>query len=171
MTPEVKQALEECRAAFVANPNVKSAWCVHHEQLWEVLTESYENRISYILTNKPESEHLIRFQNFRPCTQHDAVTVLDVDYAVKRKLLYADYTAKCAPLDADYAAKCASLDADYTAKYAPIYADYEAKCAPLDDDYTAKCAPIYADYEAKCAPIYRADVPLGTWTGSSIFEL
>ena len=54
--------------------------------------------------------------------------------------------------------ECDSLDADYRAKCDPLYADLRAKCDPL-----------YADYWAKMEVLYRADVPLGTWNGKSIF--
>ena len=203
MKAKIKKALDECRAAFAANQDAKSAWCCHHEVLWELLTEPYEKRISYILSYKEESEQAIRFQNFRPCTSHDAITALDADYKAKRASLDADYKAKCAPLYADYDAKrtslyadykakrasldadskakcaplyadynakCASLYADYNAKRASLYADYDAKRTPLDADYKAKCAPLDADYNAKRTPLYRADVPSGTWNGTSIFN-
>ncbi len=73
MNPEIQQALDECRTAFASNQDAKSAWCCHHEVLWELLTEPYEKRIAYILSNKPVSEHLARFKNFRPCTHHDKI--------------------------------------------------------------------------------------------------
>ena len=84
MTPEINQALAECRAAFAANPDSKSAWCCHHSILWELLTEPYEKRISYILSDKPESDHLVRFQNFRPCSQHDRVSAINSKWQTER---------------------------------------------------------------------------------------
>jgi hypothetical protein len=158
MKPEIKQALEECRAAFAANQGAKSAWCCHHEILWEILTEPYEKRIAYILSDKPEGEHLVRLHNFRPCARHDVIASCR-----------ADYEAKYESLDADYEAKYESLDADYEAKYESLYADYKAKRESLDADYEAKCESLDADYEAKCESLYKNDVPLATWNGKSIF--
>ena len=62
----IEEELAACRNAFLANKHSKNAWCLHHNQLFEPLTESYENRIKCILKNKPKEEHAVRFRNFRP---------------------------------------------------------------------------------------------------------
>ena len=97
--------------------------------------------------------------NFRPVTRQSERDALDADWRAKRDPLYADYRAKRDPLYADYRAKRDPLDADYQAKRDALYADYKAKRDPLD-----------ADYRAKMMALYRADVPLGTWNGKSIFS-
>ena len=114
MNPQIQSSLDRCRAAWAAHPDATYAWCCHHELLSEKLTESYENRIQYILSNKAESEQAIRLDNFRPITNQTA--------------------------------------------YDQLYADYRSKCDQLD-----------ADYWSKRDQLYRADVPLGTWNGKSIF--
>src|SRR3990167_10761203 len=128
----IEEEAADCRAAFVGAAVGTPVWCCHHERLYEVLEEPAENRIAYILSDKPSFERARRLREFRPVK----------DTAIYRKVdaLVADYKAKRAPLDADYKAKRALLDADYEAKRAPLVADYEAKLAPL-----------YADYEAKRA--------------------
>ncbi len=122
---DIKIAVALCRKAWAENPNATHAWCCHHEELYERLTEPAENRIAYILANKAKSEQACRFNNFRPVLNQ--------------------------------------------AKVDPLYADYQAKVDPLYADYRAKRDTLDADYRAKLDPLYRADVPLGTWNGKSIF--
>jgi hypothetical protein len=121
MDAEVQTALDECRAAFAANQDAKSAWCCHHEKLWEVLTEPYEKRIAYILSEKPKSEHLLRFQNFRPCSQHDKFLAINAKRQPELHAIYAKWqteldaiNAKWQPeLDAINAKRQPELDAIY----------------------------------------------------------
>ena len=147
MTEEIQKELTDCRAAFEANPTAKSAWCCHHEQLWELLTESYKNRIAYILDHKPEAEQAVRLRNFRPCSQHDVVLDIDAKYWAERDAI----TAKCwAERDA--------ITAKYWAERGAVYAKYWAERDALD-----------AKYWAELMAYYKADVPQGTWNGKSIF--
>ena len=114
-SPEIIESLKLCREAWADHPDATHAWCCHHEELYEKLTEPPEVRIQYILDYKATSGLVLRFNNFRPVTDQ------------------------------------AKLDS--------LYADYRAKLDPL-----------YADYLANLQALYRADVPLGTWNGSSIFQ-
>ena len=138
-TEQINAAAALCREAFVGIPVGHPVWCCHHEKHFEKLEEPAENRILYILLNKPIEERVERLKNFRPFKN----PVLYADYAAKRAPLYADYDAKRAPLDADYAAKCAAL-----------YADYAAKCAPLDADMVKA---------------HKEEWPENTWNGETIF--
>jgi len=61
-----EQELSDCKAAWSASPKAKFAWTCHHQILIEPLTEPYQNRIDYILSDKDNSEHAVRFRNFRP---------------------------------------------------------------------------------------------------------
>ena len=45
-----------------------------------------------------------------------------------------------------------------------------AKLYALKSDYRAKRDSLDADHRAKLDSLYRTDVPLGTWNGSSIFQ-
>lgn len=65
MLKSIKQELAACREAWLVSTS-KLAWCCHHRILIEPLTEPYENRIKYILSDKDESEHAVRFRNFKP---------------------------------------------------------------------------------------------------------
>ena len=68
MTPlkSIEEEKKDCIAAFKACPEAKFAWCCHHEIHVEFLTESFQKRINYIISDKPESERALRFRNFRP---------------------------------------------------------------------------------------------------------
>ena len=55
-----------CRAAWVGRPIGTIAIHCHHEMEIEPLTETAENRITYILQIKPESEQALRLRLFRP---------------------------------------------------------------------------------------------------------
>ena len=52
----------DLRAANLRAANIKYAWHVHHEKLWEVLTEPIKNRIAYIKENKPPAEQATRLR-------------------------------------------------------------------------------------------------------------
>ena len=57
-----------CRAAFAAIPDAKCAVHLHHEEPVEALNEPAENRIHYILAEKPVAERALRLRLFRPVT-------------------------------------------------------------------------------------------------------
>lgn len=57
-----------CRAAWAAAPYAKYGVHIHHEAACEVLTEPIENRIAYILREKPEGERALRLRLMRPTT-------------------------------------------------------------------------------------------------------
>ncbi len=157
----IEEEAADCYAAFKDSKVGDWAVHIHHgAKCVEQFSEPPENRISYILSQKPEKECAIRLRFMRPITKEQAqdyeakCAALYADYKAKCAALYADYEAKCAALNADYNAQRAALDADYNAKRAPlINADYEAKRAPLDADYKAKHDALDADYEAQRAPL------------------
>jgi hypothetical protein len=170
MSPEITQALAECRAAFTANQDAKSAWCCHHEKLWELLTEPYEKRIAYILSNKPKYEHLIRFRNFRPCSQHDLIATALKEYEAVRAPALKEYEAVRAPAWKEYEAVRAPAWKEYEAVRATALKEYEAVRATALKEYEAVRAPAWKECEAVTATAYQKDVPLGTWNGKSIFS-
>jgi hypothetical protein len=63
----IKQEAADCRRAF---KNFKGKYVVHchHQSEFEKLTESAENRIAYILSDKPKDEQALRLRLFRPIT-------------------------------------------------------------------------------------------------------
>src|SRR3990167_777192 len=64
----IEEEAADCRAAWAANPEVKVAHCLHHEIHLEPLTDPIENRLAYILTEKPEEEQALRLRCLRPWT-------------------------------------------------------------------------------------------------------
>jgi hypothetical protein len=88
-----------CRAAFKDSKIGDLAWCVHHQTLYEPLTEPAESRIQYILTGKLEKERAHRLREMRP---------------VKGKLP-AEWDAACDKWDAARAKLDAAGD-----KYKPV---------------------------------------------------
>ena len=64
----IDEEAADCRAAWAANPEVKVAHCLHHGIHLEPLTEPIENRIAYILAQKPEEEQALRLRCLRPWT-------------------------------------------------------------------------------------------------------
>jgi hypothetical protein len=61
----VNHGLPSCAIKFEDGSPIE-AWCLHHEVESEKLSEPIENRISYILSNKPKHEQACRFINLRP---------------------------------------------------------------------------------------------------------
>jgi hypothetical protein len=60
---------KNCRKAFKNFPSDGFTLHCHHELLGEPLTEPAENRIAYILSDKPEHEQALRLRLFRPITE------------------------------------------------------------------------------------------------------
>ena len=58
----------DCRAAWAAAPEATAGAHIHHEQPFEALTEPIENRIAYILSDKPKKEQALRLRLMRPVT-------------------------------------------------------------------------------------------------------
>jgi hypothetical protein len=58
-----------CREAFKGYAVGGLVLHCHHEKLFEYLVEPAENRIAYILQDKPESERALRLRLFRPLRQ------------------------------------------------------------------------------------------------------
>ena len=63
----IEQELADCRAACAAYPDAQEFFFLHHGVPLERLTEPVQNRIDFILSNKPEGERAVRLRNLRPC--------------------------------------------------------------------------------------------------------
>ena len=147
-TTEQKQidgALKRCRAAFAKYPNAKWAWCCHHEVIAEQLSEPAETRIRYILENKPRSELVARFNNFRPVRDEN-----------KFKPARAEYERVESPAWAEYERVTSPARAEYERVTSQAWAEYERVKSQA--------------FKISLRNIYKQDVPIGTWNGKSIFE-
>jgi hypothetical protein len=62
----IKGEAVDCRKAFKKFPVGGYVLHYHHDIIGEMLRENAENRIAYILTQKPENERALRLRLFRP---------------------------------------------------------------------------------------------------------
>ena len=122
MTQEqkIQQELAACRAAWAAQPDAKFGWCIHHEIELELLTETIENRISYILSDKPKHEQALRFLNMRPLS----VVPAELDKAgAELDKARAEWSKAGAELDkacAEWNKACAKWDGKEAAHLADV---------------------------------------------------
>ena len=139
-TPEMKPLLsipEEaalCRKAWKDMPVGTMAWHCHHEALSEVLTEPAENRIAYILSDKPNIEKALRLRLFRPaptlatalaeCKRVEATAL--AEYKRVEALALAEYKRVQAPAWAEYK----RVEAAALAEYKRVQTAEHAKCCP-----------------------------------------
>ena len=95
-----------CQAAWAAMPKATAGVHIHHEYVAEKLTEPIENRIAYILSDKPQKEQAIRLRLMRPVTapawaEYDKVTAAAL--AEYDKVTAAAHLALCPTPDCPYA--------------------------------------------------------------------
>lgn len=62
----IDEEAADCRAAWAAVPGAVAGLHIHHEVVAEELNEPIENRIDYILTQKPKHERALRLRLMRP---------------------------------------------------------------------------------------------------------
>ena len=83
----IKLEAAACRKAFKGVPVGSFVLHCHHELLMEKLTQSAEDRIAYILSDKPEHEQALRLRLFRPLTPasktYDESSVMALVMALK----------------------------------------------------------------------------------------
>ena len=93
----IKAEAEACRAAWAATPKAKYGAHLHHEEVAEKLTEPIENRIAYILSDKPKNEQALRLRLMRPVTvpalaEYERVTAAALaEYQKVRAPAWAEY--------------------------------------------------------------------------------
>ena len=146
-----------CRAAFAGVPVGAMAWHCHHERVIELLTETAEKRIAYILSGKPIEEQALRLHLFRP-TRDAAVDAAWAAYNAALDAAWATYAA------ADKAARAtynAALKAAWTAYDAADKAAWATCYAALKAAWTTYNAAVKAAHQAECP-----DCP---WNGRTIF--
>jgi hypothetical protein len=137
---DISAELSACRKAWADNKGAKFAWCCHHEILIEPLLDPPENRITYILHDKPEGERAIRLHNFRP-----ARAVLPKAYAEAWKA-YVEAWKAC--VEAWKA--CAEV---------------RKAC----DEAWKACAEVRKACDEELRYLFNQDWPDNTWNGKDIF--
>lgn len=121
------------------------AWCCHHEILLEKLTEPASVRLAYIRGYKPQHEIITRINNFRPASS-------------KVVALYDEYESN--QLD---------LVKEYQLNLRNIFHNHTSNAAVLIHKYLSDRNDLGNEYRSKLEVLYHIEVPLGTWTGNSIF--
>jgi len=85
-----------CRAAWAAMPDATAGAHIHHGSgPFELLRKPVENRIAYILSDKPKSEQALRLRLMRPVT---APALAEYE----RVAAWAEYERRTAPALAEY---------------------------------------------------------------------
>ena len=74
----IEEEAADCRKAFEGVPVGALTLHCHHGELGERLIEPAENRIAYILSDKPKTEQALRLRLFRPVPQ--ALVEADADW-------------------------------------------------------------------------------------------
>jgi len=164
----IEEEAAACRAAFAAVQVGDWALFCHHNIIVEQLREPPENRISYILSEKPKNEQAARLHWFRPLPQ----TTAD-DYRANLKVLEDDYRKKLEPIEDGYRAELKRLYNYYRAKLKVIDDDYRADLKTIEVGYWAKLKVIDDDYRAKCK-VFDDDLiarylPGCPWDGTTLF--
>ena len=118
---EAAACREACMEAKVGDP----MWLLHHELLLEWLTEPVENRIAYILSEKPKREQARRLRELRPVKGPLPKTVAAA---------WAEYAAAWAKADAAWA-KSDAAQAEYDA----AWAEADAAWAEITALHLAEC--------------------------------
>ena len=150
----IEEEAADCRKAFEGVPVGALTLHCHHGELGERLIEPAENRIAYILSDKPKTEQALRLRLFRPVPQ----ALVEA---------YADWQKADADLhkaDADWQ----KAYADWQKAYADLhkaYADWykaDADWRKADADWHKAYAEFFDRTHAPLCP----DCP---WNGSTIF--
>lgn len=169
MKPEIQKALNGCRKAFAEVPNAIDAWCCHHEGLAEMIQSPAEARIQYILANKPEKEHVTRFNNFRPVRDEAKFSVALEAYDKACASACEAYSNAHALALKAYNKACASAREAHKKARAPALEAYNKACASAWEAYDKAWASAWKGSDLE--NLYRREVPLGTWNGRSIFSM
>lgn len=83
----IAREVVDCRAAWAAVPHATTGVHIHHELLIEWLREPIEQRISYILRVKPESQQALRLRLMRPVNSMVWQEYKKIEASETRKLL------------------------------------------------------------------------------------
>jgi hypothetical protein len=181
----IKLEAAACRKAFKGVPVGSLVLHCHHELLMEKLTEPAEDRIAYILSDKPEHEQALRLRLFRPLTPASktyatasvmALVMASKNYeeaiALTRVMARKAYDEVIAPASKSY-------DEDMASKtYATARKSYDEAIAPsivmahkaYDKAYATALAPASKAYDEATAPAHAKICVKGCpWNGETIF--
>jgi len=158
----IKEAIEEWQKAWSTvewKVGETWGWNVHHTIPCEPLTAPPEERIQYILANKPKVEIVVRINNFRP-----VFSALPVEVIEKGKS-FSDANLEVIEANRDHCKTCQDQEKD-------IWTLPSKRCdKALREFNTAldKFVRICNCYSEELDILHRFDVPNTTWNRSSIF--
>ncbi len=207
-TPEIEVALAECRKAwaeFYAEYGIRPegdegrfgsrtwkfknrtpvlAWCLHHTQHYEKLLLPVENRIDYILRNKPVTEQAARFINLRPMSLKSTRIVLKAEKAFKGKRMElakefedATKTERMAYTRAVKDGRNVSDSLPAVASWKTYNSAVKAAARQFEKNVAEKKTLFHKANKAEhkafdkvVTKAHLADYPNTTWNGKSIFK-
>jgi hypothetical protein len=155
----IVQATDECQKAWKDNPS-QYGWCIHHEIEFEELREPIENRIGYILSNKPKHEQITRLDNMRPVS---TASLKIIEPARKA------YDEAVVPAWKVYYEAIAPARKAYDEAVVSASEAYDEAIAPARKAYDEAVVSARKAYDEAITSAHRADVPNHTWNGKSIF--
>ena len=162
-TPEMKPLLSieaeaaACREAFKGIKLYSLVVHCHHEVLFEILTEPAENRIAYILSDKPRNEQALRLRLFRPVSKK----------ALKKYPKLAKARAEWDKASAELAKASAEL-AKARAEWAKASAEWAKAGAEWDKAY-AEWDKANAEFMPQLMALHAEECPDSVWNGQSLF--
>jgi hypothetical protein len=158
----IKKEAAACRKAFKGSKIGDPVWLLHHGRLTEILDESAENRIKYILAEKSIDEQALRLREFRP---------------VKDKVAYAKWEAELDAVYAKWWAEWNAVNAKWQTERDAVYAKWWAELDAVNAKWRAERDAVYAKWEAeldavnaKLTALHLSEYPDTAWNGKNIFH-
>ena len=124
-------------------------WHVHHDKLIEK-SGNINDRLKYILGNKPEDEIPLRLRLLRKVKDQDEVERI----MAERKINQDNYLRKMESIQNEYDTKTESIQDGYVRKMEPIWNEFNVKKKSLDEDMET---------------LHHAECPNCPWNGMTIF--
>ncbi len=158
----IKQEEAKCRKAFSGVKTGALVQLCHHDTLVEFLTEPPENRIDYILNEKPNKERALRLRLFRPWKWELPADWKKTDADCQKA--YEDWQKAYADCQKTYADRKKAYE-----DWQKAYADWkktDADCQKTDADWQKA----YADLKSYFETEHRKHYPDSPWNGKSIFK-
>jgi hypothetical protein len=137
----IAEEAADCRTAFAGVKVGSPVWLVHHTILCELLTEPAEDRIAYILSDKPEGEQARRLREFRPMSNVCATAWAEYDKV--RTNVWAEYEKVRDTPCAEYWRACRTALAELDKVRVTDFAEFHR--------------------------LHMAEYPNSTWNGNTIF--
>jgi hypothetical protein len=158
----IEEEAAACRAAWAANP-AKWGWHIHHDTLCEERAYPIEDRIAYILTQKPKAERALRLRLMRPApamapiwkTYDDALAPIEKTYGDAMAPIWKTYDDALAPIEKTYGDARAPIEKTYGDAMAAIEKTCADARAPIEKTYGDARAPIWKTYDDALAPIWK----------------